>query len=225
MLWREKRTLALGMRSYSCNMITRGHADGAIDRVNDVITRFGRELGPAIEVEHPELPVDGLRRSQVEQGKRPPHNWLRGWLEAPVEHQDRRVDHAPSVLALRHLTMGTLRGFASPFGPTRPRPPPSLPLRGLRDRTFPTTPARYARALALGLRQTSPMVRGERSSPAPHANTRQESAIRSLCAALAASVDGGLDRRSRPRIAGRAHERVMLTDRGRDGKGCKMPRS
>jgi len=39
-----------------------------------------------------------------------------------------------------------------PFGPaTCPHLPARFPLRGLRTCTFPTTPARYARALALGL--------------------------------------------------------------------------
>ena len=48
--------------------------------------------------------------------------------------------------------MGTLKGFASPFGPHLPPPPRSLPPSWTSGPcTFPTTPARCARALALGL--------------------------------------------------------------------------
>jgi len=52
--------------------------------------------------------------------------------------------------------MGTLKGFASPFGP-----PPATsfslasPFGDFGTRTFPTTPARCTRALALGLANPS----------------------------------------------------------------------
>jgi len=57
--------------------------------------------------------------------------------------------------------MGTLKGFALPFGPP-PHHPRSLPPSGLRDLHLPTTPARCARALALGLAMPSAMVRRRR---------------------------------------------------------------
>jgi len=48
--------------------------------------------------------------------------------------------------------MGTLGGFAPPFGPTPATPTPlASPFGDFGTCTFPTTPARYARALALGL--------------------------------------------------------------------------
>ena len=48
--------------------------------------------------------------------------------------------------------MGTLRGFAPPFGPTPASPHPArFPFGDFGTCTFPTTPARYAPALALGL--------------------------------------------------------------------------
>jgi len=52
--------------------------------------------------------------------------------------------------------MGTLRGFASPFGPPPATPTPlASPFGDFGTCTFPTTPARYARALALGLAKPS----------------------------------------------------------------------
>jgi hypothetical protein len=52
----------------------------------------------------------------------------------------------------RGFKLGTLRGFAPPFGPP-PATATSLvsPFGDFGTCTFPTTPARYARALALGL--------------------------------------------------------------------------
>ena len=47
--------------------------------------------------------------------------------------------------------MGTLKGFPCPRPPTRHRPPLASPFGDFGTCTFPTTPARYARALALGL--------------------------------------------------------------------------
>ena len=48
--------------------------------------------------------------------------------------------------------MGTLGGFAPPFGPTPASSSPlASPFGDFGTCTFPTTPARYARALALGL--------------------------------------------------------------------------
>jgi len=52
--------------------------------------------------------------------------------------------------------MGTLGGFAPPFGPTPAAPTPlASPFGDFGTCTFPTTPARYARALALGLANPS----------------------------------------------------------------------
>ena len=52
--------------------------------------------------------------------------------------------------------MGTLKGFASPFGPPPATPTPlASPFGDFGTCTFPTTPARYARALALGLAKPS----------------------------------------------------------------------
>ena len=48
--------------------------------------------------------------------------------------------------------MGTLKGFAPPFGPPPASSSPlASPFGDFGTCTFPTTPARYARALALGL--------------------------------------------------------------------------
>jgi hypothetical protein len=48
--------------------------------------------------------------------------------------------------------MGTLKGFASPFGPPPATSAPlASPFGDFGTCTFPTTPARCARALALGL--------------------------------------------------------------------------
>jgi hypothetical protein len=52
--------------------------------------------------------------------------------------------------------MGTLGGFALPFGPPPTTSSPLAPPFGdFGTCTFPTTPARYARALALGLAKPS----------------------------------------------------------------------
>ena len=52
--------------------------------------------------------------------------------------------------------MGTLKGFASPFGPPPAASSPlASPFGDFGTCTFPTTPARYARALALGLAKPS----------------------------------------------------------------------
>ena len=71
------------------------------------------------------------------------------------------------------VDMGTLRGFASPFGPPPATAPPlASPLGDFGTCTFPTTPARYARALALGLALPPAMVRRRQSRRAPHATAR-----------------------------------------------------
>ena len=52
--------------------------------------------------------------------------------------------------------MGTLRGFALPFGPPPATASPlASPFGDFGTCTFPTTPARFARALALGLAMPS----------------------------------------------------------------------
>jgi hypothetical protein len=52
--------------------------------------------------------------------------------------------------------MGTLGGFAAPFGPPPAAVSPlASPCGDFGTCTFPTTPARYARALALGLANPS----------------------------------------------------------------------
>jgi hypothetical protein len=52
--------------------------------------------------------------------------------------------------------MGTLKGFASPFGPPPATSSPlASPFGDFGTCTSPTTPARYARALALGLAKPS----------------------------------------------------------------------
>jgi hypothetical protein len=52
--------------------------------------------------------------------------------------------------------MGTLKGFAPPFGPPPATPTPrASPFGDFGTYTFPTTPARCARALALGLAKPS----------------------------------------------------------------------
>jgi hypothetical protein len=52
--------------------------------------------------------------------------------------------------------MGTLGGFAPPFGPPPATPTPlASPFGDFGTSTIPTTPARYARALALGLAMPS----------------------------------------------------------------------
>ena len=52
--------------------------------------------------------------------------------------------------------MGTLKGFAPPFGPPPATSSPlASPFGDFGTCTFPTTPARYARALALGLAKPS----------------------------------------------------------------------
>ena len=52
--------------------------------------------------------------------------------------------------------MGTLKGFALPFGPPPAATSPlASPFGDFGTYTFPTTPARYARALALGLAKPS----------------------------------------------------------------------
>ena len=54
------------------------------------------------------------------------------------------------------VDMGTLGGFASPFGPPPATSSPlASPFGDFGTCTFPTTPARYARALALGLAKPS----------------------------------------------------------------------
>jgi len=54
--------------------------------------------------------------------------------------------------AYANAIMGTLKGFASPFGPPPTAPAPlASPFGDFGTCTFPTTPARCARALALGL--------------------------------------------------------------------------
>ena len=99
------------------------------------------------------------------------------------------------VPLLRIIEMGTLRGFASPFGPPRPPPPRSLPPSGT---SGPAPSPPHPLATLAPSRSASPippaMVRGERrgrarsaraeggvdwsrsprrgSSPAPHAATR-----------------------------------------------------
>jgi hypothetical protein len=53
--------------------------------------------------------------------------------------------------------MGTLEGFASPFGPPPATSSPlASPFGDFGTCTFPTTPARCARALALGLAKPLP---------------------------------------------------------------------
>ena len=72
---------------------------------------------------------------------------LKGFPNPPAmvrRRQSRRAPHA--------IYMGTLKGFASPFGPPPATPTPlASPFGDFGTCTFPTTPARYARALALGL--------------------------------------------------------------------------
>jgi hypothetical protein len=51
--------------------------------------------------------------------------------------------------------MGTLKGFAPPFGPPPASSPLASPFGDFGTCTFPTTPARYARVLALGLARWS----------------------------------------------------------------------
>ena len=52
--------------------------------------------------------------------------------------------------------MGTRGGFAPPFGPPPATSSPlAFPFGDFVTCTFPTTPARYARALALGLAKPS----------------------------------------------------------------------
>jgi len=58
--------------------------------------------------------------------------------------------------AFAYAIMGTLGGFAPPFGPTPASPTPlASPFGDFGTCTFPTTPARSARALALGLANPS----------------------------------------------------------------------
>jgi hypothetical protein len=58
--------------------------------------------------------------------------------------------------AFAYAIMGTLRGFATPFGPPPATSSPlASPFGDFGTCTFPTTPARYARALALGLAKPS----------------------------------------------------------------------
>jgi len=57
--------------------------------------------------------------------------------------------------------MGTLRGFASPFGPPPAASSPlASPFGDFGTCTFPTAPARYARALALGLAKPCALAPG-----------------------------------------------------------------
>jgi hypothetical protein len=98
-----------------------GHADGAIDGVNDVLTGLSGELGPAIEIEHSKLSVDGLRRAEIEKAESPPHIRDVDGLEAPVQDQDGRVDHDASVPA-PHTVITLAIDVKEP-------PPPSSPLR------------------------------------------------------------------------------------------------
>jgi hypothetical protein len=76
---------------------------------------------------------------------------LKGFPNPPAmvrRRQSRRAPHA--------IYMGTLKGFASPFGPPPATPTPlASPFGDFGTCTFPTTPARYARALALGLAKPS----------------------------------------------------------------------
>jgi hypothetical protein len=54
--------------------------------------------------------------------------------------------------SLVQKVMGTLKGFALPFGPPPATASPlASPFGDFGTCTFPTTPARFARALALGL--------------------------------------------------------------------------
>ena len=58
--------------------------------------------------------------------------------------------------AFAHAIRATLTGFASPFGPPPATPTPlASPFGDFGTCTFPATPARYARALALGLANPS----------------------------------------------------------------------
>ena len=58
--------------------------------------------------------------------------------------------------AFAYAIMGTLRGFASPSGlPPAATSPLASPFGDFGTCTSPTTPARYARALALGLAKPS----------------------------------------------------------------------
>jgi hypothetical protein len=67
------------------------------------------------------------------------------------------------TLRSHRADMGTLGGFASPFGPPPTTPAPlASPFGDFGTCTFPTTPARYARALALGLATPPAMVRRRR---------------------------------------------------------------
>jgi hypothetical protein len=79
--------------------------------------------------------------------------------------------------------MGTLGGFAPPFGPPPAAASPlASPLRGLRDLPFPTTPARYARVLALGLAKPCALAPSGKPSSA-NANTliRREEPVSEPC--------------------------------------------
>jgi hypothetical protein len=69
--------------------------------------------------------------------------------------------------------MGTLKGFAPPFGsPPATTSPLASPFGDFGTCTFPTTPARYARALALGLAKPS------RDGPPPATRARARRAGR-----------------------------------------------
>ena len=58
--------------------------------------------------------------------------------------------------SLVQKVMGTLKGFALPFGPPPATASPlASPFGDFGTCTFPTTPARFARALALGLAMPS----------------------------------------------------------------------
>ena len=81
--------------------------------------------------------------------------------------------------------MGTLKGFASPFGPTPATSSPlASPFGDFGTCIFPTTPARYARALALGLAKplylTGDWLALARSPPVPPRSAQQSWATLAL---------------------------------------------
>src|SRR5262249_24926351 len=70
------------------------HPDGPRHGTNDVaVTNLGAQLGPALEVEGPELAVDDARNAQVQQRNRPPDVGNVDGLVVPVEDQNGAVHH------------------------------------------------------------------------------------------------------------------------------------
>ena len=80
--------------------------------------------------------------------------------------------------AFAYAIMGTLRGFATPFGPPPATSSPlASPFGDFGTCTFPTTPARYARALALGLAKPSGALAPGLAAAAAAASPWAESAF------------------------------------------------